>query len=261
MVNGRGPGAAVVTGAGRGVGRAIALALAEEGRPVALQSRTQAQLYDTREAIEAVGGRARVVPGDVTQRAAAEDLVERCVAELGPLRLAVACAGQAHSAPLLDTSADRLRQLLEANAVSVLHLIQVAARQMKQQGEGGAIVVVASTAAVKGMRYTSAYSASKHAVLGLVKSAALELASHAITVNAICPGWVDTPMFDATLRNIREKTGRSLEEAKSEITGLIPMRRVLSPEEVASLVAYLARPEARHWTGQALVLDGGETIR
>lgn len=253
--------AAVVTGAGRGIGRAIALRLARDGHPVALQARTQADLFDTREAIEAVGGRARVVPGDVTQRAAAEELVARCQAELGPLRLAVACAGQAFSAPFLQTPADRLRQLFEVNTVSAFHLIQVAAEAMKAHGEGGAIVVVASTAAVKGMRYTSAYSASKHAVMGLVKSAALEFAATGITVNAVCPGWVDTPMFEATLQNISDKTGRTLDQAREEITRTIPVGRVLSPEDVAAMVAYLSRPEARHVTGQALVLDGGETLR
>lgn len=251
----------MVTGAGRGIGRSIALTLAQAGYGVALQARTQAQLFDTREAIEAVGGRARVVPGDVTQRAAAEDLVQRCEEELGPVRLAVACAGQAHSGALLKTPVDRLRQMLETNTVSVFHLIQVAAERMQAAQQGGSIVVVASTAAVRGARYTAAYSASKHAVLGLVKSAALELAPEGITVNAVCPGWVETPMFDSTLQNIREKTGRSLDEARSEITAMIPMRRICSAEEVASMVLYLAQPEARHVTGQAWVLDGGETLR
>lgn len=252
---------AVVTGAGRGIGRALALELARLGYPLAVQARTPGQLFDTRAAVEALGGRARVVPGDVTKASAAVELVERAEAELGPVGVAVACAGQAFSAPLLKTKPERMTELFEVNTLSALHLIQASAQAMIKSGTRGRIVVVASTAAVKGMAYTAAYSATKHAVLGLVRSAALELAPHGITVNALCPGWVDTPMMDETVRNIAEKTKCTEAEAKQKIEAMIPLGQVLRPEEVASYLRFIVSDGAGHLTGQALVLDGGETIR
>lgn len=254
------PRAAVVTGAGRGIGRAIALDLAQLGYKIALQSRTEAQLESTRQAIEGLGGQARVVPGDVTDPEAATRLIEVCEAELGPVAVAVAGAGQAFSSPLKRNDPDRVRRLFEVNTLSAFHLVQRAAEAMVASKTRGRIVVVASSASVSGAPYTSAYSATKHAVLGLVKSAALELAGKGITVNALCPGWVDTEMFDETLKNIMEKTGCALEEARARITQNIPMREVLTVEEVAGMLRYLVSPEARHLTGQALVLDGGETL-
>lgn len=251
---------AVVTGAGRGIGRAVALGLARAGYPVGLQSRTAEQLYDVRAEIEALGGHARVIPGDVTDPDSAEELFRRTAEELGPVHVAVANAGQAFSCPVIGHDPAKVRSLFEVNTMSAFHLVQSAARAMKGTKTRGRIVVIASTAAVAGQRYTSAYSASKHAVLGLVRSAALELAASGITVNALCPGWVDTEMFDQTLANIADKTGGSLQEARARIESMIPMREVLTPEEVAGYVAFLVSTHARHVTGQALVMDGGETL-
>lgn len=251
---------AVVTGAGRGIGRAVALGLARAGFPVGLQSRTAEQLYDVRAEIEALGGHARVIPGDVTDPASAELLIARTQEELGPVQVAVANAGQAFSCPVVANDPDKVRSLFEVNTMSAFHLVQSAARAMKAAQTKGRIVVIASTAAVAGQRYTSAYSASKHAVLGLVRSAALELAAKGITVNALCPGWVETEMFEHTLQNIADKTGGGLEDARARIEAMIPMQEVLSPEEVAGYLNFLVSPHARHITGQALVMDGGETL-
>lgn len=250
----------MVTGAGRGIGRAVAVELAKLGYPVALQARTRAELFDTRAEIEALGGRARVVAGDVTQPSAARELIERCEAELGPVYVAAGCAGQAISAPISKTTPEQMRGLFEVNAMSAFYLIQSAAQAMTAAKRKGRIVIVASTAAVHGMRYTAAYSASKHAVLGLVRTAALELAGDGITVNALCPGWVKTPMLDAATRNIADKTGCTEAEALRKIEEMIPMKTVLKPEEVAGLVRFLVSDAAAHVTGQALVMDGGETI-
>lgn len=249
-----------MTGAGRGIGRAVALDLASRGYPVALQARTSDQLESTRAAVEAAGGRAVVVAGDVTDPAAADALVAACSDAFGPPRVGVAAAGQAFSAPLLRTEPERLRQLVEVNLLGVFHLLRATASAMTDAG-GGRFVAIASTAAVKGMRYTSAYAASKHAVLGLIRAAALELASSNVTVNAVCPGWVDTPMFEATLANISEKTGASVDEARARIEKMVPLGRVLSPEEVARTVAFVVGPDAGHVTGQAIVVDGGETVQ
>jgi NAD(P)-dependent dehydrogenase (short-subunit alcohol dehydrogenase family) len=254
-------GAAVITGAGRGIGRALALELARAGYPLAIQARTRSELFDTRAEIEALGGRARVVAGDVTQPGSAKELIERCEAELGPVTVAVACAGQAISAPLQRTQPEHMRSLFEVNVMSAFFLIQAASQAMLASRTAGRIVVIASTAALRGMRYTAAYSAAKHAVLGLVRTAALELAAQGITVNAICPGWVKTPMLDETVRNIAEKTKCSDEEALRKIEEMIPMRAVLRPDEVAGMLRYVISDAAAHLTGQALVLDGGETIQ
>lgn len=253
-------GPALVTGAGRGIGRAIAVELASRGYPVALQARTLDHLEDARGEIESAGGRAVVVAGDVTDPEAAETLVARCIEAFGPPAVAVAAAGRAFSSPVLRTGAEELRHLFEVNVVGTFHLLRAVAPVMKDRG-GGSFVAIASTAAIKGMRYTAAYSASKHAVLGLVRSAALELASAGVTVNAVCPGWVDTPMFADTLENIAQKTGATVAEARARIETMVPLGRILRPEEVARLVAYVAGPDARHLTGQALVLDGGETVQ
>lgn len=250
----------MVTGAGRGIGRAIALELTRLGHPVALQSRTEAQLLETKAAVEAAGGRAIVVPGDVTKPESAEALIARCTEELGPVGIAVGGAGQAFSAPVLRTDPDRVRQLFEVNTMSAFHLVGAAAKAMNAHKGGGRIVIVASTAAVKGMRYTAAYSASKHAVLGLVRSAALELAKDGITVNALCPGWVKTEMLEQTTANIAEKTGCTNEEALATIEKMIPIGAALTVEEVAKMLEYIVSDAASKLTGQALVLDGGESI-
>ncbi len=247
---------AVVTGAGRGIGRSIAVELARAGHAVALQSRSSEQLAETVRAIEALGGTALAVPGDVTEAKAARELVDRAVSEFGPLDVAVAGAGQAISAPVMKTEPEALRHLLEVNLVSVLHLLQASVPAMPKKGS---FVVIASTASVKGARYTAAYSASKHGVLGLVRSAALELSAHGITVNAVCPGWVDTPMLDAALENIGRKTGITIEEARGRIEASIPSGRVATPEDVAAMVRYVV--SAPHLTGQALVIDGGESTQ
>ncbi len=248
----------VVTGAGRGIGRALALRLGRLGYAVAIQGRSLEPLRDLEAELKALGAKVAVVPGDVTDPQAAQRLIQAAEA-IAPVFVAVACAGQAASAKLQDTTADQLRQLLEVNVVSALHLLQAAQAVMVPRKQGR-LVVVASTAAIKGFRYTAAYSASKHAVLGLVRSAALELAPHGITVNALCPGWVDTPMFEQTIHNIMQKTGASEKEARGQIEKMIPLRQVLSVEDVAGQLAYVVSKDAAKLTGQALVLDGGETL-
>jgi NAD(P)-dependent dehydrogenase (short-subunit alcohol dehydrogenase family) len=252
-------GSAAVTGAGRGIGRALARALADLGYGVALQARNVVELEAARAEIEAAQGRAVAVPGDATKEAAALELLGRA-AELGPLEVAVANAGQALSAPLLRTTEGELRALLEVNLIGAFHLVKAAAARMLTEGTRGRIVVIASTAAVRGGRYTAAYAASKHGVLGLVRSAALELASSGITVNAICPGWVDTSMLDRATTNIAEKTRRTKDDARRLIEEGIPAGQVLDPAEVAGMLRYVVSPEAANLTGQALVLDGGQTV-
>jgi NAD(P)-dependent dehydrogenase (short-subunit alcohol dehydrogenase family) len=250
---------AAITGAGRGIGRALALRVAAAGHPVALQARTPAQLAAVQAEVEALGGRAAAIPGDVTRAAAADALLDGA-AQLAPLGIAVASAGQALSLPVVKTSEADLRGLFDVNVVASFHLLKAAASRMLAAGRGGRIVLVGSTASVRGARYTAAYSATKHALLGLVRSAALELAPKGITVNLLCPGWVDTPMFEATLANIRDKTGRTVEQARQDIEATIPSRTVLVPDEVAAALAYLISDAAAQVTGQALIIDGGSSL-
>jgi NAD(P)-dependent dehydrogenase (short-subunit alcohol dehydrogenase family) len=253
-------GVAVVTGAGRGIGRAVALELARAGMSVGLQARDGEALEAVAREVRELGAAAWVVPGDVTDPDSARRLVDGAEAELGPVDAAVACAGQARSAPLLRTTEVGFRDLFEVNTLAVFHLLKQSAGGWKRVGRKGRFVVVASTAGLRGSRYTAAYTASKHATLGLVKTAAVELAPHGITVNAICPGWVDTPLFADALDNIAAKTGGSREEAKARIVAGVPLGRILTPEEVAGAVRFLLGPAAGHVTGQSWVMDGGEGL-
>jgi len=250
---------AIVTGAGRGIGRALALDLAELGYDVAIQARGAEELEAVAGEIRARGRAVRVVPGDVTQAESASALVA-AGRELGVLHVAVGAAGQAISAPVLKTTEAQVRAMLDVNFVSAFHLLRAAAGSMVAAQVPGRIVIVGSTASIKGGRYTGAYSASKHAVLGLVRSAALELAPKGITVNALCPGWVDTPMFEQTIANITAKTGRSLQESRESIEGTIPTGHVLTVQEVAAALRFLVSPGTENYTGQALVLDGGTSL-
>ncbi|NJK89042.1 MAG: SDR family oxidoreductase [Myxococcales bacterium] len=250
---------AVVTGAGRGIGRAIALELARRGHPVVLQARTRDQLEGTLAEIRDLGGRAALVPGDVRFPEASAGLVATCTEAFGPPAIAVAAAGRALSVPVLSTRPEDLTELFDVNVLGTFHLLVAAGRAM-QERKHGRFVAIASTAAVKPAKYIGAYAASKHAVVGLVRSAAIELAPLGITVNAVCPGWVETSLLEDSLKNIAAKTGRSEDDARSALRSRVPAGRFCSPEEVASLVAYLVSDEARHVTGQTLVIDGGESI-
>lgn len=199
------------------------------------------------------------VPGDVVAPASTEQLLE-VAGRMGQLKVAVAAAGQARSAPWHRTSAEDMRALFDVNALAPFRLLQGAADRMRARKEGGRLIVVASTAAVRGARYTTAYAASKHAALGMVRSMALELASEKITVNAVCPGWVDTPLMADAVDNIAQKTGLNSDEARARLLSSVPAGRALMPAEVAATVAYLVSDEAAMLTGQALVVDGGEGL-
>lgn len=242
---------ALVTGAGRGIGRAVAARLSTDGYRVALTSRGEADLMETARGCE---GPTLVVPCDITDPAAVNLLFAKVEQDWGPVQVLVANAGAGVSAPLARTTDEQWQQMLDLNLTAPFRCVRRAVPSMVEGGHGR-IVVLASVAAKVGEPYIAAYTASKHGVLGLVRSAAAELARTGVTVNAVCPGYVDTPMTDATVRSISAKTGRTEEEARTLLADKQPTGRLVSPDEVAEAVMACVRNGAI--TGQGLNVDGG----
>jgi len=242
---------ALVTGAGRGIGRAVAQRLSAEGLRVALTARSEPELRDT---AARCGGPTLVIPADITDPTAVEDVFGTVEAEWGPVAVLVANAGAGHSARVERTSDDDWQRMLDLNLTAPFRCVRRAVPAMRD-AQQGRIVVVASVAARIGEPYLAAYTASKHGVLGLVRAAAAELAGSGVTVNAVCPGFVDTPMTEATVANIVATTGRSAAEAREMLERKQPNGRLITPEEVADAVLFCVRNGAL--TGQAVNVDGG----
>jgi NAD(P)-dependent dehydrogenase (short-subunit alcohol dehydrogenase family) len=226
---------AFVTGGGRGIGRACALRLAKDGLAVAVGSRTESQGRGVATEITRAGGTAIAVRLDVSDPESVGAAFESAETALGPVDVLV-CAAVNLMGPVLCARAV-LHGMIERNF--------------------GRIVVLGSTASFVGAPYVGAYTASKHGVLGFVRALAAETVRKDVTVNCVCPGYVDTPMTDATVARIAEKTGRSADEARKALEAMNPGGRLLRPEEVAEAVAWLAREESSVVNGQAVVLGGG----
>lgn len=241
----------LVTGAGRGIGFAIAKRLADSGNRVALTGRDKRRLDC---AASVLPGPTLSVSADVTVQAEIDDLFTVFEDEWGPVEVLVLNAGTASSAPLADTADSDWRCALDTNLTAPFRFLRRAVPSMLERG-WGRIVVVASMAAKRGDPYVSAYTASKHGVLGLVRSAAAELARSGITVNAVCPGYVVTDMTDDTIATISQKTGRTPEQARAALEAKQPIGRLITPEEVAEAVEFSLRNAAM--TGQTINVDGG----
>jgi NAD(P)-dependent dehydrogenase (short-subunit alcohol dehydrogenase family) len=242
---------ALVTGAGRGIGRAVAQRLSRDGYRVALNARHEGDLSET---ASACAGETLAVPADITAADAVDRVVGGVEEAWGPVDVLVANAGAGTSASLAKTTDAQWERMLELNLTAPFRCIRRVVPGMVERGFGR-IVVVASVAAKAGEPYIGAYTASKHGVLGLVRSAAAELASSGVTVNAVCPGYVDTPMTESTVEAIVEKTGRTPEEARTALERKQPIGRLVSTDEVAQAVAFCVANGAVN--GQGVNIDGG----
>lgn len=247
---------AFVTGGGRGIGRACALRLALEGLAVAVGCRTEAEGRSAATEISRAGGTAIAVRLDVSDPESVGAAFESAETALGPVDVLVCAAGVSSSAKFLETDLETWRGTLAVNLTGPVLCARAVLHGMIERNFGR-IVVVGSTASLAGAPYVSAYAASKHGVLGFVRALAAEVARKDITVNCVCPGYVDTAMTAATVRRIVEKTGRSPEEARKSLEAMSPAGRLLRPDEVADAVAWLAREDSTAVNGQAVVLGGG----
>jgi NAD(P)-dependent dehydrogenase (short-subunit alcohol dehydrogenase family) len=247
---------AVVTGASRGIGAVIAAALVAERVKVSMLGRDAGTLKGI---AEALGGeeRAVAVTTDVTDSTSVQNAFTAARERFGPVQLLINNAGQAASAKFTDTDESLWQRLFAVNLHGPFLCCRQAVPDMLQAGFGR-IVNMASIAGLRGGAYISAYVSSKHAVIGLTRSLALEYATRNITVNAVCPGYVDTDMVKNAIANIRSKTGRSEEEALAALVATNPQRRLIEPREVADTVMWLCRPGSESVTGQSIVLAGGE---
>ncbi|MFC7047735.1 SDR family NAD(P)-dependent oxidoreductase [Emcibacter nanhaiensis] len=246
---------AVITGGGRGIGAAIADALAAEGAKLTLLGRNEEVLKAKAETLPA----ALPLSCDVTDQAAVEAVIAQAREAHGPVDILVNNAGAAHPAPFMKTSSEQLQSMLDVNLMGPWYCIQAVLPEM-QERDSGRIVNIASTAALIGYKYVTAYAAAKHAVQGMTRSLALELAGRNITINSVCPGFTETDIAFDAIENIMSKTGRSREEAIAELAKHNPQKRFIQPEEVASAVLWLCEDINRSMTGQAISVAGGEVM-
>jgi NAD(P)-dependent dehydrogenase (short-subunit alcohol dehydrogenase family) len=249
---------AVVTGAGRGIGRASALALAEAGADVAIADVDPAAADGSAAAVATLGRRSLAVSADMGDLAQIDDLVARTVAALGGIDILVNNAALTQHGRFLEVTEATWDRLHRVNAKGAFFCAQRVARQMAAQGRGGRIINIASIAG-KGYAQTSnpAYAASKGAVIATTYIAAHQLAEYDITVNAICPGVVLTPLLEGMLAERAEQTGLPVDALKARMCDPIPIGRANQPEDIAAMVVFLASPGARNITGQTINVDGG----
>ena len=256
-LDGRG---ALVTGGGRGIGAAIARRLSAAGAAVVVCARKEAEIGAVADELREYGGQACAIPCDVTDPEAVDVLARAAIEWLGETGLApdilVNNAGAASSAPVTALSLAEWDGMIAVNATSTFLCTRALLDGMMERG-WGRVVNVASVAALSGARYIAAYAAAKHAVLGFTRCAAAEAAAHGVTVNAVCPGYADTPMTETSIERIVRKTGRSMEEALASILSASPQHRLIEPDEVAHAVLALVAEDARGINGQAIVIDGG----
>lgn len=242
---------ALVTGGGRGIGAAIARSLAAAGARVLVCGRTKPDLDAV---AKEIGGVAMQV--DLADRAA----TDAALASAGQVDVLVNNAGIAESAPLERTTDEMWDRILELDVTAAFRVTRALAPAMVKAGFGR-IINVASNAGVSGYGYSAAYCAAKHAMVGLTRALAIDLARTGVTINALCPGWVETQLAEEAVTRIAAKTGRSLDEARTQLASMSPQRRMITPEEVAHAALMLCGPGARGIHGQTIVIDGGAVMK
>lgn len=245
---------ALVTGGGSGVGRAIALALAGAGVSVTICGRREAELAKVAGESDRIFG----IAADVTNEASMASLHEKAQAARGPFDIVVANAGMADSTPAHKTTLVDWQRTLDVNLTGAFLTVKPALSGMAAR-KAGRIVFIASTAGLKGYAYVAPYVAAKHGVVGLMRALAAETAKSGVTVNAVCPGFVETDMLEESIQRIIEKTGRSAEQARASLASTNPQGRFIQPREVAAAVLWLCGDAAASITGQTISISGGET--
>lgn len=248
---------ALVTGASRGIGEAISRRFAREGARVALAARDQQACRRIAREIEESGGKAMTARTDVTDSRSIAETVSAVVSEWGRIDVLVNNAGVGGPTPLTDRDDSRWDTILATNLTAVFRVTREALPHLP---DGARIINLSSVVGRFGVAGLGAYSATKHGVIGLTRSFALELAPRGITVNAMCPGWVETDMGRSGWRGVGERHGGDEEQGRRMAAEMAPLKRIIDPDEVAGLAAYLASDDARSITGQAIVLDGGQVM-
>jgi len=253
MLNGK---IALITGGGRGIGRAIALAFAQHGAQIAVAARTAEQVEQV---AAAIGNGAIGLVCDVSDPESVTQTFAHTRERLGDVDIIVNNAGIAESATLVTTSDDLWHRHLAINLSGTFYCTRAALPAMLKKN-WGRVINIASIAGKTGAPYIAAYAASKHGVMGLTRSIALEVAAAGITVNAICPGYVDTDMVTRGIEKITTRTGRSADEALETLKKMSPQNRLATPEEVAAIALLLASDEGRGINGQGINVDGGSVF-
>ncbi len=247
---------ALVTGGGTGIGAAIACALGEAGAAVTVAGRRAGPL----EAVAAKLPKGKAAPADITREAECAAMVDTARAAYGPIDLVIANAGLAESAPATKTDLAHWQRAIDVNLTGAFLTVKAALADVTRDETNRArrIVFVASTAGLKGYPFVAAYCAAKHGVVGLMRALSVELAGKGVTVNAVCPGYTETPLLEAAVDRISAKTGRAAAEARAELAKDNPHGRLITPEEVAQTVLWLCSPAAASVNGQAIVVAGGQ---
>ncbi|MCB9894592.1 MAG: SDR family oxidoreductase [Planctomycetes bacterium] len=247
----------IITGASRGIGKAIATDLAQRGYNLMLVARNEGRLLSVRDECAKIGAKAAVLTIDLTRDDAGAAVRDATLDTFGPAWGLVNNAGMAESAPLAKSDDDFLRQHMELNFYAPMRIMRSVLPRMIET-KGGRVINMCSTAALSGYPYISAYAASKHALLGATRALAKEFAQKGVTFNAICPGYVRTEVWEATIKNIVDKTGLDEVQAEDKLKKLSPQYRIFEPAEIAHTVAFLLSEESHGITGQAISIDGGE---